>query len=179
MLSPGRKRLTLRIKPSVGRIRHRANQNDRRNLHLNLSGRIFLSITASGLFCSRAFGGWLCAGGDRKASDFADRHPRINTWSGGEPATATVQALVRRRAGPCSRAVTAETLPAGGDRKRELRSSPAGRSALPTARTHSDRRRRPPYRPNHHRAGSAAGYATIPYITPRRSPHGRWDRATG
>ena len=170
MLPPGRKRLTLRIKPSVGRIRHGDNQNDRRNLQRNLSARVFLSIAASGLSGSRACGGWFCAG--------ADRHPRIGTWSGGAPAATTVQETPTSRAaspcaGPCPPAVAAETLPAGGDQQHELRPSPAGRSAIPTARTPSDRCRRPPHRPNHHRAGAAAGCAAIPSVTPQHSPRGR------
>ena len=95
MLPPGRKRLTLRIKPSVGRIRHGDNQNDRRNLQRNLSARVFLSIAASGLSGSRACGGWFCAG--------ADRHPRIGTWSGGAPAATTVQEIpTSRAASPCA-----------------------------------------------------------------------------
>ena len=76
-------------------------------------------------------------------------------------------------------AVAAETLPAGGDRQHGLRPSPAGRSALPTARTPSHRCRRPPHRPNHHRASPAAGCAAIPYVAPQCSPHGIRDRATG
>ena len=56
---------------------------------------------------------------------------------------------------------------------------PPGRSALPTARTPSHRCRRPPHRPNHHRASPAAGCAAIPYVAPQCSPHGIRDRATG
>ena len=37
----------LRIKPSVGRMRHRYNQNHRRNLHCGFSTRLFVAITAS------------------------------------------------------------------------------------------------------------------------------------
>ena len=184
ILPLGRKRLTLRIKPSVGRIRHRANQNDRRNLHRNLSGRVFLSIAASGFSGSRASGGWLCAGADRNASDFADRHPRINTWSGGEPRRQLCRRPRHRarrhhalgRARPP--AVATEILLAGGDRQHELRPSPAGRSVLPTARTPSNRWRRPPHRPNHHRASAAAVCAGIPSVAPQRSPYGRRDPAT-
>ncbi len=59
-------------------------------------------------------------------------------------------------------AVATETLPAGGDRQHELRPSPAGRSVILTARTPSHRCRRPPHRPNHHRASPAAGCPAIP-----------------
>ena len=48
MLPPGKKCLTLRIKPSVGRMRHRYNQNHRRNLQRGFSTRLFVGITASG-----------------------------------------------------------------------------------------------------------------------------------
>ena len=83
-------------------------------------------------------------------------------------------------AGPCPPpAVAAETLPAGGDRQHGLRPSPAGRSAIPTARTHSHRCRRPPHLPNHHRASPAAGCAAIPSVAPQRSPRGRRDRVAG
>ena len=76
-------------------------------------------------------------------------------------------------------AVATETLPAGGDRQHELRLSPAGRSALLTARTHSHRCRHPTHLPNHHRASPAAGCPAIPSVAPQRSPRGRRDRATG
>ena len=92
-------------------------------------------------------------------------------------------------ASPCGRArlalgrahpptVAAETLSDGGDRQHELRPSPAGRSVILTARTPSHRCRRPPHRPNHHRASPAAVCAAIPSVAPQRSPRGRRDRGT-
>ena len=81
--------------------------------------------------------------------------------------------VTMRWAVPHPPAVAAETLPTGGDQQHELRPSPVGRSAIPTARTPSDRCRRPPHRPNHHRAGAAAGCAAIPSVAPQRSPRGR------
>ena len=189
MLPPGRKCLTLRIKPSVPRIGHRDNQNDRRNLHRNLVARVFLRITASGLSGSRVFGGWLCAGADRKpqiSSTATQGRYMIGRRAGGNNCAgdADISCGVTMRAGasgggPCPPpAVAAETLSAGGDRQHELRPSPAGRSAIPTARTPSDRCRRPPHRPNHHRASPAAGCAAIPSVAPQRSPRGRRDRTT-
>ena len=123
-------------------------KNARRNLHGDLSARVFLRITASGLSGSRACG-------DNCAGD-----PDIS------------RGVTMRWTMP-ARSVAAETLPVGGDRQHELRPSPAGRSPISTARTPFDRCRRPPHRPNHHRAGAAMGCAAIPYVAPQRSPRGR------
>ena len=127
MLPPGRKRLTLRIKPSVGRISHRDNQNDRRNVHLNLSGRVFLRIAGSGLSGSQAFGGWL----PEPTESLRFRRPppkhryMIGRRAGGNNCAEDpdISCGVTMRAGaagagPCPPpAVAAETLSAGGDRQ--------------------------------------------------------------